>query len=58
LNSILEELKGNSIQYLLGSTSFYGLDFEVNPNVLIPRPETEELVDGFRNNSKVKNSKI
>jgi hypothetical protein len=35
LNSILEELKGNSIQYLLGSTSFYGLDFEVNPNVLI-----------------------
>ena len=45
-NSILEELKKEiPVQYLLGKTSFYGLDFEVNANVLIPRPETEELVD-------------
>jgi release factor glutamine methyltransferase len=45
-NSILEQLKLEiPIQYLLGKTSFYGLDFEVNENVLIPRPETEELVD-------------
>ena len=52
-NSILEQLKKKiPIQYLLGKTSFYGLEFEVNSDVLIPRPETEELVDWIIQSTK------
>ena len=37
--------EGEPVQYAVGSARFYGLDFLVSPAVLIPRPETEGLVD-------------
>jgi release factor glutamine methyltransferase len=41
------------VQYVLGETKFYGFDFFVNPSVLIPRPETEELVDLIQKQFKI-----
>jgi release factor glutamine methyltransferase len=46
INEIIEDLKKQKpIQYILGETEFYDLRFKVTSSVLIPRQETEELVD-------------
>ncbi len=45
LNDALQQLSsGKPLQYVTGETQFFNLPFEVNEHVLIPRPETEELV--------------
>jgi release factor glutamine methyltransferase len=42
---IAERLTGKPTQYITGHQEFWGLDFEVCPDVLIPRPETEHIVE-------------
>ena len=54
--SAIQELKEEKpIQYIIGSTDFYGLSFKVTEATLIPRPETEELVDWIMKDHSDKN---
>lgn len=53
LDNALIRLKNQEpIQYIIGQTEFYGFPFQVKPGVLIPRPETEELVDWIIQNNQ------
>ena len=56
LDAITERLKKNEpVQYVLGEAWFAGMKFKVNKNILIPRPETEELVDWIVKESQKSN---
>lgn len=58
-NNVVKQLKKHKpIQYILGSSHFYGLKFHIDGNVLIPRQETEELVDLIIKSNKNKQGKI
>jgi release factor glutamine methyltransferase len=60
-NLINRRVKGEPIAYLTNTKEFHGLDFFVNKNVLIPRPETELLVEEVINKTlkqKIKKTKF
>lgn len=42
---VARRAQGEPIAYIVGSKEFYGLDFKVTPDTLIPRPETEHIVE-------------
>ncbi len=54
---IERRMKGEPVAYIIGHKEFYGLDFMVNKNTLIPRPETEQITDSVINEQRTKNNK-
>lgn len=59
IDEAIKELeKGRPVQYIVGNVDFYGINLKVNENVLIPRFETEELVDKIIKYSRVFNFEL
>jgi release factor glutamine methyltransferase len=58
IDALVQLKKEKPIQQILGKTHFYNLEFEINEHILIPRPETEELVDWIVSDLKLKNSEV
>ena len=58
-NAIVRLKKYEPVQYIIGKTWFYDIELKVNPDVLIPRPETEELVNLIiKENKSIANLRI
>lgn len=59
IQDIVERLKKyEPLQYIFGKTVFFGMEFNTNPFVLIPRPETEELIEWVLSENNVPNPRI
>lgn len=59
INTIIDRLiLGEPIQYITGNARFFGMDFKVRPGVLIPRPETGELVDWIIDENKAEDLNV